>query len=129
MFDSVWGFVLVPLGPEIRRRTSVSTSTGISSPRRRWLSRQFGHRRFSFRTGSQTAQAAAERAGYGVALLPRYLAVDDPGLVQVSLAQRLPERNVWLLIRRDLKNLPRVRAVADYLIDVFRCDQRLLAGS
>jgi DNA-binding transcriptional LysR family regulator len=93
-----------------------------------WLARQFGDRRFSFRTNSQTTQAAAARAGYGVALLPRYVAADDPGLVQVSLAGRLPERDVWLLIRRDLKNVPRVRALADYLTDVFQRARRLLAG-
>jgi DNA-binding transcriptional LysR family regulator len=93
-----------------------------------WLSRRFGDRRFSFRTTSQTTQAVAARAGYGVALLPRYVAADDRGLVQVSLGERLPERDVWLLIRRDLTKVPRVRAVADYLIDVFRRDRRLLAG-
>jgi hypothetical protein len=31
-----------------------------------WLSRRFGDRRFSFRTTSQTTQAVAARAGYGV---------------------------------------------------------------
>jgi DNA-binding transcriptional LysR family regulator len=93
-----------------------------------WLARQFGDRRFAFRTNSQAMQGAAARAGYGVALLPRYLAADDPGLVQVSLGERLPERDVWLLIRRDLTKVPRVRAVADYLIAMFRREQRLLAG-
>jgi DNA-binding transcriptional LysR family regulator len=56
----------------------------------RWLERQFGHRRFSFRTNSQTTQAAAARASYGVAILPRFVAADDRGLVQVSLGERLP---------------------------------------
>jgi hypothetical protein len=56
------------------------------------------------------------------------VAADDPDLVQVSLGARLPERDVWLLVRRDLKNVPRVRAVADYLVDVFQRDRRLLAG-
>jgi DNA-binding transcriptional LysR family regulator len=93
-----------------------------------WLSRQFADRRFSFRTNSQTAQAAAARAGYGVALLPRYLAEDDTGLVRISLGKRLPERDVWLVIRRDLAKVPRVRALADYLIEVFRRERRLLAG-
>src|SRR5215470_19757706 len=41
----------------------------------KWLRRQFGDRRFSFRTNSQTTQAAAARAGYGRALLPRYIVV------------------------------------------------------
>src|ERR1043166_246931 len=87
-----------------------------------WLAQQFGERRFSLRTNSQTTQAAAARAGFGIALLPRYLAAADPDLVPVSLANRLPEREVWLIIRRDLRNVPRVRAVADYLVAVFRRD-------
>lgn len=93
-----------------------------------WLTRRFGNRRFSFRTPSQTTQAAAARAGYGVALLPRFVAADDRGLVQVMPKERLPERDVWLLIRRDLTKVPRVRAVADYLVEVFRRDRKLFAG-
>jgi DNA-binding transcriptional LysR family regulator len=93
-----------------------------------WLAREFVDRRFSIRTASQTTQAAAARAGFGIALLPRYVAAGDQGLVQVSLDNRLPERELWLLIRRDLKNVPRVRAVADYLTEVFRRERRLLAG-
>ena len=95
----------------------------------KWLARQFGDRRFSFRTNSQTTQAAAARAGYGVALLPRYIvATHGPDLVPVSLGGPLPERDVWLLIRRDLAKVPRVRAVADYLVEVFQRERRLLAG-
>jgi DNA-binding transcriptional LysR family regulator len=95
----------------------------------KWLARQFGDRRFSFRTNSQTTQAAAARADYGVALLPRYIvATHEPDLVEVSLGERLPERDVWLLVRRDLKDVPRVRAVTDYLVEVFQRDRRLLAG-
>jgi DNA-binding transcriptional LysR family regulator len=93
-----------------------------------WLARQFGDARFSFRASNQMSQAAAARAGYGVALLPRYLAAPDPSIVQVSLGKRLPTRDLWLLMRRELKNVPRVRAVADYLAEVFRREQRLLAG-
>src|SRR5262249_57978120 len=39
----------------------------------KWMARQFGNRRFSFRTNSQTTQAAAARAGYGLSLLSPYL--------------------------------------------------------
>jgi DNA-binding transcriptional LysR family regulator len=49
-----------------------------------WLAREFADRRFSIRTSSQTTQAAAARAGFGIALLPRYVAAGDPGLVQVG---------------------------------------------
>ena len=64
------------------------------------------------------SQAAAARAGYGIALLPRYLAARDPRLVQVSLGKSLPTRDLWLLMRRDLKDVPRVRAVAEYFADL-----------
>lgn len=68
------------------------------------------------------------RAGYGVALLPRYLAAKDSGLVKVLPGQLLPERDVWLLVRRELSKVPRIRAVADYLFAAFARERRLLGG-
>jgi DNA-binding transcriptional LysR family regulator len=98
-------------------------------PEASWLARQFGNQRFSFRTNSQTTQAAAARAGYGVALLPKYIAAnDEPDLVQLPMGDCPPERDVWLLIRRDLAKVPRVKAVADYLVELFQRERRWLAG-
>jgi len=90
--------------------------------------RQFPTGRFTFRTNSQMSQAAAARAGYGVALLPRYLTANDPVLVTVPFAEPLPNREVWLLVRRDLTKVPPIRTVADYLVDMFRRERHLLAG-
>jgi hypothetical protein len=53
----------------------------------------------------------------------------DPGLAEVLPGEHLPDRDVWLLIRRDLCKVPRVRAVADYLIEIFRRDRRLWEGN
>jgi DNA-binding transcriptional LysR family regulator len=94
-----------------------------------WLERHFGSSRFSFRTSSQTTQAAAARAGYGIALLPKYVVeTHEPGLVEVAPGGHLPERDVWLIIRRDLTKVPRVRVVADYLVELFQRERRLLAS-
>src|SRR5215468_5505830 len=91
-----------------------------------WLERHFGSHRFSFRTSSQTTQAAAARAGYGIALLPKYVVeTHEPGLVEVAPGGHLPERDVWLIIRRDLTKVPRVRVVADYLVELFQRERRL----
>src|SRR5215469_11366593 len=85
-----------------------------------WLERHFG---------SQTTQAAAARAGYGIALLPKYVVeTHEPGLVEVAPGGHLPERDVWLIIRRDLTKVPRVRVVADYLVELFQRERRLLAS-
>ena len=91
-----------------------------------WLNREFAEKRFSFRTNSQTTQAAAALAGYGIALLPRYIAAMDTGLIAMQFNIRLPERDVWLVLRRDLARVPRIRALADYLVELFRRERRLL---
>ncbi|MBV8825531.1 MAG: hypothetical protein JO220_11155 [Hyphomicrobiales bacterium] len=93
-----------------------------------WLTRQFPARRFVFRTNSQMSQAAAARAGYGLALLPRYLAANDPGLVNIPSGEPIPNRDVWLLIRRDLATVQPIRAVAEYLIELFRRERHVLAN-
>jgi DNA-binding transcriptional LysR family regulator len=91
-----------------------------------WLARQFASKRFTFRTNSQTAQAGAARAGYGIALLPKYLAANDPSLVRISLAESIPDRDVWLLMRHELKSVPRIRAVADYFVEMFHRERHIL---
>lgn len=93
-----------------------------------WLQQFFPGRRFAFR-GSQPAQAAAARAGFGVALLPRYLATGDPRLAEVACDKPLLQREIWLLVRPELKRVGRVRAVADYLIEVFRQERQRFAGT
>lgn len=94
----------------------------------KWLDQHFRDRRFAFRSNSQTSQAAAARAGFGVALLPRYLGRADPGLVEVDFAALPPEREIWILVRRDLARVPRVRIVADELAGLFHANQSLLGG-
>ena len=56
------------------------------------------------------------------------MATHEPELVEVTLGGRLPERDVWLLVRGDLKSVPRVKAVTDYLVELFQRERRLLAG-
>ena len=113
--------------PDKRRPSSASIRRATLFPKPRGWPASLATGR-TFRTNSQTTQAAAARAGYGVALLPRYIVtVHEPDLVEVSLG-RLPERDVWLLTRRDLTKVPRVRAVADYLAEVFQRERKLLMG-
>lgn len=93
-----------------------------------WLNREFPEARFIVRTNSQSTQAAAARAGLGVAQLPLHVAANDPRLVPVTLAKKPPDREVWMLLRKDVARLPRVRALADYLAVMFRRDLRVLTG-
>jgi DNA-binding transcriptional LysR family regulator len=92
------------------------------------VARHFANQRFVFRTDSQISQAAAARAGLGIALLPCFLAAEDSRLAAVSLGFHRHERDVFILTRRDLAKLPRIRAVTDYLAALFRLERARLEG-
>lgn len=98
----------------------------VTIPEAVWLDQAFKGRRFAFR-GSQASQAAACRAGFGIALLPNYLAGSDRQLVKIESPIPPLEREIWLLIRQDLKKLPRMRVVIDYLVDIFRQEREKFA--
>jgi DNA-binding transcriptional LysR family regulator len=86
-------------------------------------------RRVAFQSNSQIAQAIAATQGLGIALLPCYLAAQYSGLMPVDLGEPPLSREIWLLVRRDLARVPRVRAVAEGLIEIFDRETHRLAGS
>jgi DNA-binding transcriptional LysR family regulator len=51
--------------------------------------------------------------------VPDFIAAGDAKLKQVLPDEPVPKSDLWLLMRRDLAKLPRIRAVADYLIKLF----------
>ena len=85
----------------------------------RWLIDYAGHRPTLFRTTDMLGQLAAVRVGMGVALVPRFLADTMPDLVRVDPGAVPPRRSIWLTIHAPLQKSPAVRAVADYLADIF----------
>lgn len=97
-------------------------------PEAAWMKREFPGQRVAFRSNSQSAQAAAARAGFGIALLPHYLAFDDPELQAAPIEAETPAREVWMLMRADHAGLPRIRAVAEEISDLFLREKDLLAG-
>jgi len=70
----------------------------------------------------------AVRSGAGLAVLPCYLGNADPTLRRIGTT--LPEVTVdqWLLVHRDLRALPRVRAVMDALVHLFQEERAALEG-
>jgi len=101
---------------------------GADFPEALWLARRFRKNRLAFRCNNQIGQIAAARAGCGIALLPRFLAAGDTALVEVRLAEPLSARELWLLTRRDVRNSPQTRVVADFLVDLLWRERPLLEG-
>ncbi len=97
-------------------------------PEAAWLSSQFANARFSFRGNTQVAQAAAARAGCGIALLPRFLGEQDPYLVHVTFGAVPPDRPLWLLTRSDVRLASKIQALRDYLVDLFDQERALFEG-
>jgi DNA-binding transcriptional LysR family regulator len=101
---------------------------GTKFPEAVWLARHFGKARLAVRCNNQIGQLAAARAGLGVAMLPRFLAAGEPALVEIELSKVPPTRELWLLTRRDVRTTPAVRAVTDFLVDLFRRERSLFSG-
>jgi DNA-binding transcriptional LysR family regulator len=92
-----------------------------------WLHEQL-RRRPEIRVNNWLVLHDAARAGAGLAVLPCYLADQDPALRRIGGV--LPEVSTeqWLLVHRDLRALPRVRAVMDALVELFQRHRALLEG-
>jgi DNA-binding transcriptional LysR family regulator len=99
---------------------------GAEFPESLWLARTFASASLALRCNNQTGQIAAARAGFGIALLPKFLASHDPDLVEVDLSVTPPERQLFLVTRRDVHTTPRIRVVVDYLLDLIRRERALL---
>jgi DNA-binding transcriptional LysR family regulator len=87
-----------------------------------WIARQNPQARFAFRSNSQWLQAEAVRAGVGVGLLPKYFAA---GLIRLPWAPLPPNREIWLMTRKELADVPRIRLLLDTLARRFRADRAI----
>lgn len=82
-----------------------------------WVQDVLGAARVAYRSNSREGQAAAAAAGAGVVLLPTYLSMSWPELVELEVPVPVPPRSVWLGLHADSRTVPRVRALADFIIE------------
>ncbi|HEY4891558.1 MAG TPA: LysR family transcriptional regulator, partial [Reyranella sp.] len=68
------------------------------------------------------------RSGAALGVLPCYLGDPDPALKRVGGVVPEVFAEQWLLVHRDLRALPRVRAVMDAVIELFQREKALLEG-
>ena len=70
----------------------------------------------------------AARAGAGLAVLPCYLGDCDPALRRLGPILDEVAADQWLLVHRDLRDLARVRAVMDVLVELFQEERAAIEG-
>ena len=74
---------------------------------------------FAARTDSHPAQLALARAGFGIAVVQRPIGLRDPRLTPVLPDLEVATMETWIVTHEDLRNVPRVRAVFDHLVEAF----------
>lgn len=96
-------------------------------PEMRWLAEQAGDERIAFRCNNMDALATAAADGLGLAILPRVVGARHAALHCLSGEPPVLEREMWLVVPRELRDVPRIRAVSDWLAERFRADEALFA--
>jgi DNA-binding transcriptional LysR family regulator len=95
-------------------------------PQARWLRDHGGH--VVIASNNTNAVVTATRDGLGLAALGCYVGDQQPDLVRVVDPAEVMTRELLLVVHAELQRVPRVRAVADWLIEIMTRHADLLAG-
>lgn len=94
----------------------------------RWLEALAGDARFVLCSDDTHTRLAAADAAMGLAVLPHALAQRSSQLQRVLETVEVPSKPIWLVVHRDLRYLARVRAVLDWLAELFAVSGPALHG-
>lgn len=97
-----------------------SDASMAESPQEVWLRTIIGEREVVLRTNDLETQVTAACSGLGVAALPHYLGDSNPRLQRHVVTQKPISRDVWLAVHRDLRQVPAVRAVMEFLVSCLK---------
>lgn len=75
------------------------------------------------------AQLQMARSGLGIAMLPNFMAAREDELVPVLRNDVRVERSFWLTTHEDLAPLARIRAMGDFLQDIFDENRELVLAT
>ena len=92
----------------------------MSLPEMAWLAQRIRPSAVVFRSNCIDALARAAVDGVGLVVLPRVVGAAHPALRCMPFA--VPGRDIWMVIARELRDLPRVRVLADWLVQRFAAD-------
>jgi DNA-binding transcriptional LysR family regulator len=99
----------------------------ISVSENRWLSDVYRPANIVFRSTSLVAQYAAVTSGQGIAMLPSFVAANNPSLTPV-LPELSTVRDIWISTHEDTLHVSRVKEVVKFLQRQIKDDQDFLRG-
>ena len=92
----------------------------------RWLAREVPASRIAMRVDSLVGMVQAVRRGVGAGLLLCPLAEGDPALVRLAPPDPALDTPVWILTHPDLRQVARMRAFTQALVEALSADPRLV---
>jgi len=100
-------------------------------PTSRWVQQQLRETRaaIALRASTMTMQWAAIRAGAGQGLLPCFIGDDDLALERVRPPVPEIAAEYWIIVHRDLRRAVCVRAVIDWIRQLFAEHREAIAGA
>lgn len=87
-------------------------------PSAKWLSGSYPNAPTALVVTSVASQIAAVKANLGLAVLPCFIAAQSSEMVEVIPAQQVFTEDLWLVSHADLTASTRIRAVADFLVEI-----------
>ncbi len=96
-------------------------------PESRWIAEQLPQAQCVFRANSLMALAQAVRYGWGAGLIPSFLAEEASELACLS-DRAVVKREIWLAYPEEFRDVPRYRAVIDWLVAISSDAAGFLAG-
>ncbi len=95
----------------------------------RWLSDVLKNQDTQYRSTSLVAQYHATASGLGIAMLPTFVAGNDPRLVRVLPNRIKVQRDFWLSVHHDLEHIARVKQVMKFLKNLIQENADFLNGN
>ena len=99
-----------------------------ASPGGQWFRENLPNARFVMRGNNVLQIFNAALLGVGITLLPCFMGDPEPTLARLTPAT-FSNRRIRLLAPVDLARVPRVRAVIDFIVEVFHRDEVLFSGT
>jgi DNA-binding transcriptional LysR family regulator len=109
--------LVAPQAADGEGHTLISMDSAFGTlPDVEWVRRMLPNARIAFGSNNRGAQARMCAEGGGLAVLPCPLGDTTAGLRRIDLGAAPPGRDVWLGYHRDLRRLPRLRALLDVTV-------------
>jgi len=101
----------------------------IYAPELRYLAQVVPDQTARIRSSSIIAQYQAVKAGAGLGIMHCFMADPVDDLICLLPDSINIQRTFWLIYPESLRNVARIRAMSDFLIDITRREQDLLLGT